>query len=171
MSVPLRGITAATERKCSADRSYAEAAVAAGVHQMTADTDAKVRYQLAFTLGAFAGLTPGQALIRLAQRDGDDAWMRLAILSSVAQRRGEVFRLMLGDRPLRDSSPGRSLLGALAGQIGAAQRANELADFLQGIETLADKENKLSQDLVRQLATKLPPGKRDWLKESKTHAI
>jgi HEAT repeat protein len=61
------------------------------LEELTDDPDARVRYQLAFSLGAVRGEMPGRALAKLARRDGGDSWFRLAILSSVNGRAGEVW--------------------------------------------------------------------------------
>src|SRR5262249_48248146 len=63
--------------------------------RMTDDPDLRVRYQLAFSLGAVRGDTPSQSIARLAGRDGADSWCRLALLSSVNSRAGKVFRLLI----------------------------------------------------------------------------
>src|SRR5262245_13466880 len=59
------------------------------------DPDLRVRYQLAFSLGAVRGEMPNQVLAGLARRDGTDPWCRLAVLSSVDTRGGEVFRILI----------------------------------------------------------------------------
>src|SRR5262249_42715434 len=41
---------------------------------MTDDPDLRVRYQLAFSLGAVPGEASSRALSRLARRDGNDPW-------------------------------------------------------------------------------------------------
>src|SRR5213076_1256432 len=57
--------------------------VLARMEKMTEDADVSVRYQLAFSLGAFTSETAVRSLVKLAQRDGTDTWFRLAILSAV----------------------------------------------------------------------------------------
>ncbi len=47
------------------------------------DTDFTVRYQLALTLGAFRDERAATALTKLAERDGDQPQMRVAIMSSL----------------------------------------------------------------------------------------
>ena len=54
---------------------------------MVSDPDVLVRYQLAFSLGALAGIQPARSLAALAIRDGADPWSRTAILSSVTGSR------------------------------------------------------------------------------------
>src|SRR5947208_1599770 len=66
--------------------------VLARMDKMTEDADIGVRYQLAFSLGAFPTETAVRSLVKLAHRDGTDSWFRLAVLSGVNERQGEVFR-------------------------------------------------------------------------------
>src|SRR5262249_16658349 len=104
--------------------------------QMCDDPDLRVRYQLAFSLGAVRGEMPTQALVKLAGRNGGDSWFRLAILSSVNGRAAEVLRRLLADREFRAAPQGRPLLLALAAVIGRANRADEIAALVQGLDAL-----------------------------------
>jgi putative membrane-bound dehydrogenase-like protein len=135
-------------------------AVREKLERMTDDPDVRVRYQLAFSLGSVQGAIPSEALARLARRDASDAWFRLAILSSVNGRRGEVFRLLLADKDFRSSSGGRVLLGELAAEVGAANRANELAVLVKALDALPREAESLAQNLVRNLVSKQPPAGR-----------
>ena len=56
------------------------------------DDEITVRYQAAFSLGAFTSPAATEMLSRLALRDGTDPWMQLAILSSIGDRRGRILR-------------------------------------------------------------------------------
>lgn len=133
------------------------------LERLTEDDDVRVRYQLAFSLGSIDGDGPTRALVRLALRDGADSWMRLAILTSVGERSGEVFRRLLTENAFRSTPHGRTLLSALASQIGAANRANDVAAFVKGLDGLPESENPLAQELVRGLASKQPASARDRL--------
>src|SRR5213080_2679855 len=97
------------------------------LEHMTDDPDPSVRYQLAFSLGGVRGEMPNRALVTLARRDGRDSWFRLAILSSVNGRAGDVFRLALADKEFRGVAHGRQLLTGLAAVIGSANRPDEIA--------------------------------------------
>src|SRR5206468_5800773 len=96
------------------------------LEQMGDDPDLRVRYQLAFSLGAVRGEMPSRALVKLARRDGADSSFRLAVLSSVNGRAGTVVRLLLADLEFRAAPHGRILLLALAGLIGSASRGDEI---------------------------------------------
>jgi putative membrane-bound dehydrogenase-like protein len=131
--------------------------------KMTGDPDLRVRYQLAFSLGAVQGDMPNQPLASLAQRDGADSWCRLAFLSSVDGRAGEVFRRLIGQKDFRTSGPGREILGTLATLVGSANRKPEVAVLVKGLNALPESDNALLRDLVRNLAAKLPASGRDQL--------
>src|SRR5262249_4004646 len=136
--------------------------VRARLEQMTDDPDLRVRYQLAFSLGAVRGEMPSRALAKLARRDGGDPWFRLAVLSSVNGRAGEVFRLLVADTQYRALPHGRTLLLALAGLIGSASRANEIAALAQGLDPRPEGR-QLARDLARALVTRAPPaGREQW---------
>src|SRR5438552_6037887 len=128
---------------------------------MSADPDLRVRYQLAFSLGAVQGEMPNRALVKLARRDGADSWFRLAILSSVNGRAGEVFRRLLADQEFRAAPHGREFLAALAALIGSANRPNEIAALAQELTALPEGEQALLRDLGRRLVAKLPPAGRE----------
>ena len=72
------------------------ARVAEAVLRLADDADARVRLQVAILLGDWHDPRAGRALARLARRDGDDPWMRAAVLSSatphVATLVTELFR-------------------------------------------------------------------------------
>src|SRR5262245_16028892 len=119
--------------------------VRARFDQMADDPDLRVRYQLAFSLGAVRGAMPGRALMTLARRDGADPWCRLAILSSVNGRAGEVFRLLLADEAFRATPPGREFLRALAAVIGGANRPDEVAALAQGLDAVPGGEQALAK--------------------------
>lgn len=125
------------------------------------DANLRVRYQAAFTLGAFAGESVTRELSKLAARDGADAWMQLAILSSISQRRGEFLAALLSDSKARSLPHVRAILNAVAVQIGAANSKAELATMIQQLDALAaDASGKsLAEELVRNLVSKQPAAK------------
>jgi putative membrane-bound dehydrogenase-like protein len=121
------------------------------------ESDARVRYQLAFSLGEMNDGGRVNALVKIARRDGGDAWVRLAVLSSLSQGAGAVFETLAADKEHRRTSAGRQMLEALARQIGLAKRTDEVADVLKSVAELS-KEDASKEDaaaasaLVRELA-------------------
>jgi putative membrane-bound dehydrogenase-like protein len=124
--------------------------------EMTADSEPLVRYQLAFSLGALPGAKPAPALAALALRDGADSWMRLALLSSVANCAADVFqRLALGPG-FRASEHGQVFLATLAGHIAALGHSDELAAVKQTLDGPLAGEESVSRRIVLGLMSHAP---------------
>ncbi|MBT4864909.1 MAG: cytochrome C, partial [Planctomycetaceae bacterium] len=66
-------------------------AVRARLVALSSASSLAVRYQVAFSLGSFGGSARNAALTKLALRDANDRWMRLAILSSLDNGAADVF--------------------------------------------------------------------------------
>ena len=142
--------------------SFADQAdIRAAVLSFADDVDLRVRYQVAFTLGAFTGDEATRALSKLAIRDGTDSWMQLAILSSIGQRRGEFLAALLSDPETRSLAHVRAMLNTVAVQIGAANSKAELATMIRQLDLLAADANgkSLAEELVRNLVSKQPAAK------------
>jgi putative membrane-bound dehydrogenase-like protein len=128
------------------------AAVWAKVFELTADEDARVRYQTAFSLGDLPSVPARiEPLARLARRDAGDRWMRVAILSSLADGADSLLHELAADAKFRASAGGRELLGQLTLQIGLRARQSEVASALQSLEALPAAEKALASALVRTL--------------------
>ena len=93
-------------------------AVREKLYTMADDTDIRVRYQLAFTLGEIAGSQATAALAGIAGHDAADRWVRLAVLSSCVGRAGDLFTVLAADRQRRGEAEYRALLETLAEQAG-----------------------------------------------------
>jgi putative heme-binding domain-containing protein len=137
-----------------AERFKAAVEVHDRMEKLADDADARVRYQLAFSLGSLGGDMPRRVLARLALRDGADPWVRFAILCSSADRAGELFRALLADKGFRTATHGQALLTALATQIGASNQANDVTVVVTALDELPEGEKELSQAVVRGLAGK-----------------
>lgn len=124
------------------------------VTAMIDDNHLLVRYQTAFTLGRIEG--QAHALATLARRDGADSWMRLAILCSSYRCAGELFGLLAADGNFRATPHGRTILGTLAAQIGAANKDHDVAAVLKPLAGLAETDKALARELVIQLVSKQP---------------
>ena len=79
------------------------------------DTDSRVRFQVALALGNIDEEPAGAALARLVRRDGNDPWMRAAILSSAARNIDTLLLTLLRDRGPGpgDQPPPAAILGPL----------------------------------------------------------
>lgn len=147
-----------------AEGFQSDGAVRAEILKLATDSDARIRYQAAFSLGAVEGEGVVKALHHLAEIDGGGPFNRVAILTSAHGRRGELFRALAGDEKLRSSQDGKLLLSALAAQIGAGNQANELADFLKSLDTLPAGDGR---GLMASLMSKLPAKSRARIKNGK----
>jgi putative membrane-bound dehydrogenase-like protein len=82
------------------------------------DADARVRFQVALTLGNWDDRRAGEALTRLARRDARDPWMRAAILSSAVPHVATLLANLIGGQT--GAPPPQSMvepLLALAGTL------------------------------------------------------
>ena len=139
-----------------AERFADQAEVRESALPLANDPDLRVRYQAAFTLGAFSGDAATQSLKTLAARDGADSWMQLAILSSVGNRRGEFLAALLSDHEARKTAHVRTLLSAITSQIGAANAKDDLSVFVRQLDSLSADEKPLAEELVKSLVSKQP---------------
>lgn len=129
--------------------------IRARLYTMTADDDARVRYQLAFTLGQCQGPSRVDALAALARRDADDRWTRLALLSSVADEPAALLAELAADTQFRRQPGGAVMLTALAEQIGLAAREPQVVAAVAVIESLPGEESALAQDTLQALVQAL----------------
>ena len=133
----------------------ASPALVARMCQLTEDADLRVRYQLAFSLGAAKGADRNAALARIAIQDGADSWIRLAILSSLEQGSGDVLKIVASRDDFRKTTHGREFMIALAKQIGANNRQGEIAAVLKTLGELPASESEFAESLVATLAGQL----------------
>ncbi len=131
------------------------AAVRAKIIALAADSELRVRYQVAFALGELP-LRPqrNRALVEIAKRDGADGYVRVAVLSSLGQGAGEVLAAIAADASFRDTQPGKELLASLAMQIGKQQRADDIAETLKLLAALAKENAPALQIIVPKLAAR-----------------
>ncbi len=134
----------------------ADARIEVRIEALASDPDPTVRYQAAFSLGELPGARPSKALAALAIGDGADPWMRLAILSAVPGRAGEVFRRLASDATFRGSPQGRSFLTTLVAQSDIATKPGDLATVLDALSGPLASEPTLARDVVSALMSRLP---------------
>ncbi len=115
---------------------------------LAADPAIRVRFQAALALGDRCQQEPAalEALGRVAARDASDPWMRLAILSGLAEAAPAFIPLCDGIAP----SEGRSeLLSRCAAIVGARNQVPELTRL---IGTIADRSPREGSDAIVLLA-------------------
>ena len=102
--------------------------------QLVEDPNIRVRYQLAFTLGACQAPDAGAALVRLALRDLENVPLQTAVLSSAPPHVGEMLHTVLAAQ--REPSPPEGLLAQLLGLASSMQQDQAIAEGLEKIATL-----------------------------------
>lgn len=122
---------------------------------LAADPVLRVRYQVAFSLGQLPpGAQRNRALIEIARRDGADAYVRVAVLSSLGQGAGDALADIASDASFRESQPGNELLGSLAAQIGKQRRDEDIAELLKTLPALSKEGAPALQTIVQRLAAR-----------------
>ncbi len=108
------------------------------------DPDAKVRLQLALTLGETHDERALEILQKLAVRDAAEPWMQAAILSSVAEASPQLLSAILhptegsGARDFEGRVP---LLSGLASIVGARHEDDKIGNLLQLISLVPASED------------------------------
>jgi len=95
---------------------------------LATDTDPRVRFQAALSLGYWNDDSILEPLASIAAKDGADRWTRLAICSSVAERSGKLLARCLErcDHP--------DLFAEISGVIGSRKNSDEIAALITLIE-------------------------------------
>ena len=111
---------------------------------MANDSDVRVQFQTAFTLGTLGQVKDQSALNALADlvmKHADDQWFRLAVLSSVNDSSAQFFSLLRTKNPQFENE---QLFSQLAALVGGKHDANELAGFFKLLPTLKKPEAALT---------------------------
>ncbi len=111
-----------------------------GLERLSSDPDARVRYQLAFSLGEAQDAEKIQALGEILRHDAGDRWMRAAVLDSLSSAAGQVFDRLVADAQLRNSPGGEEFLRQLAGVIGTKNDPGEVQRVLAYLRTNPDSD-------------------------------
>jgi putative membrane-bound dehydrogenase-like protein len=118
--------------------------ITAKLVSMTDDDALRVRFQLANTLGALKSQQRIAALLALAKNNVADADMRIAIQGALATGAGEVLAALVGDAAFVQSAGGKSLVQALATQVGKQQGAADVAALVGALSKLPADSPALS---------------------------
>lgn len=116
------------------------------------DPSLKVRYQLAFTLGELPNPSiHASAFVSLATNDGNDSWMRNALLSSLTQGSSEVLVALLKDNTFGTNGDQRKFLEQLAMLAGTTGQGDAVKQVVDSAESLVETNRDVAQGLVRGL--------------------
>jgi putative membrane-bound dehydrogenase-like protein len=125
------------------------------------DPDAKVRLQLALSLGESRRPQAIQTLAKLAARDGADPWMRAAILSSVPETADQFLTIVAQESTTQKSeeSVAQLLLEPLATVIGARHQNTEISTLLKTVAGMVQNQQELQLVCLNGLLEGLDRGK------------
>jgi len=141
-----------------AARFIAEPRIFARVVELARDDDARVRFEVALTLGATDTPAAGDTRAELALRDGGESWFATAILTSVATRSGTVLGTMIA----------RSAVGATTEANGAPRvieaRHARIVRELSAIAGARGDVEELGALLAAIGGTNGPPGR--WWRQT-----
>jgi putative membrane-bound dehydrogenase-like protein len=104
---------------------------------LASDPDARLRYQVALSLGEWDDDRILVPLARVALAGVDDHWTRQAVASSVCRRAGPLVATLVRQGLTDERSAGRFiLLNELSALVGGRQDADEVAGLLETLATL-----------------------------------
>lgn len=132
-----------------AEKFSNDSAVLAKLGHLVDDPELRVRCQLAFTLGEFAGEAHAKALAEIAKRDAEQSLIRVAILTSLPDGAGQVLTILSQDSTFRRSAAGRTTLEALAQLIGVQLREDDVRRFEQALAEIAPQDETMAFEMIR----------------------
>jgi putative heme-binding domain-containing protein len=102
------------------------------------DSDPRVRYQLAFTLGEITRDDTHEVLLDLIKKDIEIPWMHAAALSSLADGAGEVFTRLRDTPGFGRAAPDQAFLKELIRVIGHRSKGRELLAILNFLDEVTE---------------------------------
>ncbi len=122
--------------------------------KLVADPEARVRFQLAFTLGEITDARAIDALATIARRDAADSWIRAAVLSSMPNTSDRLLARLLSDDKFTSSSGATELIRELAQIVGVRGQTPEMQRVLSSI----DATPNLASPVFRQVVSGIGEG-------------
>jgi putative membrane-bound dehydrogenase-like protein len=109
-----------------AESRVASSKVRDALLKLASDSDAGVRFQLAFTLGEITHPRAADALATIARRDAADPWIRTAVLSSVANASDQLLVRLLANAKFTASVAAAEMFRQLAQIVGTRHEDDEI---------------------------------------------
>ncbi len=94
------------------------------------DPDRGVRFQTALTLGELENERATHALVRIARRDGEDNWVRLAILSSLSNSTATFLVELLSHAEFAAGGAGQAMVEQLSHAVGLGESNTSIQQVL-----------------------------------------
>jgi putative membrane-bound dehydrogenase-like protein len=128
----------------------------AKVLSLADDSDPRVCFQLAFSLGASANPDVAGALAALAKRHAADPWIRVAVLSSATSVADRIYFTLIRDEAFLETNTGQSFITQLAEVIGARDKQIEVARALVWlVDDAADRSPEFRERILLALGSGL----------------
>jgi putative membrane-bound dehydrogenase-like protein len=108
-----------------------DASIGRSVAAMADDPAVTVRFQVALSLGEWYDTRAGEALGRIARRDGGDRWVRAAVLSASSRHASTVLDAIVTSHGGQGPSP--SLVEPLIATLSASQDRRAIAHALEAV--------------------------------------
>jgi len=115
------------------------------IRRLAADPDARLRFQVAMTLGGVASADVEPALAKIAVAGADDVWTRRAVGSALPEHAGPVLLAILDGKGNASGAKNggiNSLLQELSAIVAARKDAAELSRVLTRLCATDDSANK-----------------------------
>lgn len=110
---------------------------------LESDPDARVCFQLAFTLGESDDVRTVPVLANILRKHASDPWIRTAVLSSAAMTADRLFAELMHDSAFATSKRGTEILSELAQTVGAQGKADEM---FRVIEVISEQNSAIGND-------------------------
>jgi len=133
--------------RLSESRLTQSEALRRAVHVLADDPAVTVRFQVAFSLGGQLDRVSLAALSRIAARDGDDEWLRTAVLSAVPAAAARILDELLRDEDIVRGRRSQLIVRELAMLVGARAVPEEVARVAASLQPPA------ADDAARQKAS------------------
>lgn len=136
---------------------------------LSADPDAQVRFQAAFSIGQIDGPEALPALEQIARKDRADRWTRAAVMTSSTGRAAGLLAALAGNEEFQSSPDARPWLDDLATMVGGTANADEVSDILRRVSARPKDARALAISL---LAGRKRTGGNvdDWMAEGRSSA-
>jgi putative membrane-bound dehydrogenase-like protein len=108
------------------------------------DPEARVRFQVAFTLGQNEDSRTVTGLAQIAEKDAGDAWIRTAVLSSSVKCADRLFEALIQQPAFVQLDGAMLLLKELSFTVGAVNQREKVDRVLATVATLSDPSVMIS---------------------------
>jgi putative membrane-bound dehydrogenase-like protein len=115
---------------------------------LAADPDIHVRYRLAFALGDCRDAGRIAALAAIVKRDGANADIEVAVLSSLAEGADGLLHTLVADQEFAATPAGRAFLTEIARQIGARGDQRELESLAADVVAARKLKQPIASELL-----------------------